>query len=308
MADTKIGNISVYEDDDGKAVWEFEGKVQSDIPLDTEAQNFAEAINELKKLSEQGGGEGGADIFKIIGSENSLAAVQIDNRSLNSESLTNHNFIFAVRGYSSTTKVETSAAVKYKTRVKKIIVGVSYKNEKILEIKTDKNGTITAAFDRMGNDIINGVNGSAANKTDCFEGVAVGWALAYNKVTESEYEKRKKQYEKDVEDTADPDDLPNFSDIENSDKENNVDWQNCFETKQVGYYASEGISKILLYSRGEPQYSSSISNSGWDVSRVMIKYFYNDGRVETDYTAQWQRIYDWVDGNNPNAVLWDKID
>ena len=57
MADIKIGDIAVYEDDDGKAVWEFEGKVQSDIPLDTDAQDFAGAINELKKLSEAGGGE-----------------------------------------------------------------------------------------------------------------------------------------------------------------------------------------------------------------------------------------------------------
>lgn len=57
MADTKFGEIAVYEDDDGKAVWEFEGKVQSDIPLDTEAQDFAGAINELKKLSEGEGGE-----------------------------------------------------------------------------------------------------------------------------------------------------------------------------------------------------------------------------------------------------------
>jgi hypothetical protein len=57
MADIKIGDIAVYEDDDGKAVWEFEGKVQSDIPLDTDAQDFAGAINELKKLSEMGGGD-----------------------------------------------------------------------------------------------------------------------------------------------------------------------------------------------------------------------------------------------------------
>lgn len=57
MADVKIGDITVYEDDDGKAVWEFEGKVQSDIPLDTDAQDFAGAINELKKLSEEGGGD-----------------------------------------------------------------------------------------------------------------------------------------------------------------------------------------------------------------------------------------------------------
>lgn len=57
MADKKLGEIAVYEDEDGKAVWEFEGKVQSDIPLDTEAQDFAGAINELKKLSLQGGGD-----------------------------------------------------------------------------------------------------------------------------------------------------------------------------------------------------------------------------------------------------------
>lgn len=61
MADTKFGEISVYEGDDGKAVWEFEGKVQSDIPLDTEAQDFAGAINELKKLSAEGGGDSDDD-------------------------------------------------------------------------------------------------------------------------------------------------------------------------------------------------------------------------------------------------------
>ncbi len=47
MADQEIGKITVSEDDDGKAVWEFEGKVQSDIPLDTDAKDFAGAINEL---------------------------------------------------------------------------------------------------------------------------------------------------------------------------------------------------------------------------------------------------------------------
>ena len=57
MADKKIGDITVYEDDDGKAVWEFEGKVQSDTPLDTKAQDFAGAINELFSY----GGEGGEE-------------------------------------------------------------------------------------------------------------------------------------------------------------------------------------------------------------------------------------------------------
>lgn len=57
MADKKMGDITVYEGDDGKAVWEFEGKVKSDIPLDTKAQDFAGAINELKKLSLEGGGD-----------------------------------------------------------------------------------------------------------------------------------------------------------------------------------------------------------------------------------------------------------
>ncbi|MBP1560360.1 MAG: hypothetical protein J6C96_03845 [Oscillospiraceae bacterium] len=59
--DVKIGTIKVSEDEDGKALWEFEGKVGSDIPLLTEAQNFAEAINELFQL-----GSGGGDIRAII--------------------------------------------------------------------------------------------------------------------------------------------------------------------------------------------------------------------------------------------------
>ena len=52
MDDKEIGKILVSENDDGKAVWEFEGLVTSDVPLDTESQDFANAINELaKKLS-----------------------------------------------------------------------------------------------------------------------------------------------------------------------------------------------------------------------------------------------------------------
>lgn len=49
MDDNEFGNISVSENEDGIAVWEFTGQVTSDIPLDTEAQDFANAINELSK-------------------------------------------------------------------------------------------------------------------------------------------------------------------------------------------------------------------------------------------------------------------
>lgn len=60
MDDNEIGKILVSENDDGKAVWEFEGLVTSDTPLDTESQDFAGAINELYDLfSEEGGGGDG---------------------------------------------------------------------------------------------------------------------------------------------------------------------------------------------------------------------------------------------------------
>lgn len=56
MDGKEIGNISVYENEDGKAVWEFKGLVTSDTPLDTEKQDYAGAINELAKKLQQGGG------------------------------------------------------------------------------------------------------------------------------------------------------------------------------------------------------------------------------------------------------------
>lgn len=57
MDGKEIGKILVSENDDGKAVWEFEGLVTSDVKLNTQNQHFAGAINELYDLfSEEGGG------------------------------------------------------------------------------------------------------------------------------------------------------------------------------------------------------------------------------------------------------------
>lgn len=58
MADKEIGKVQVSKNDDGKAVWEFEGLVTSDVKLKTDSQDFANAINELaKKLEQEGGGD-----------------------------------------------------------------------------------------------------------------------------------------------------------------------------------------------------------------------------------------------------------
>ncbi len=57
MADTEIGKMTVYKDDEGDSVLKVYGKLQTDKKLDTEAQTIVEAINELKKLSGEGGGE-----------------------------------------------------------------------------------------------------------------------------------------------------------------------------------------------------------------------------------------------------------
>ncbi|MDE5558929.1 MAG: hypothetical protein K2J32_14785, partial [Ruminococcus sp.] len=61
MENEKLGDITVEEDTDGKAVWVFEGKIKTDVPLETEADTVVEAINELVgKLQD---GEGGDDWY-----------------------------------------------------------------------------------------------------------------------------------------------------------------------------------------------------------------------------------------------------
>ena len=73
------GQMLVYKNDDGKAVVEFEGLVTSDVPLDTESQDFANAINELaKKLQQGGGGDGKLRGLSDGGSEN--LTVTIDEK------------------------------------------------------------------------------------------------------------------------------------------------------------------------------------------------------------------------------------
>ena len=58
MENEKLGEMTVEEDTDGKAVWVFEGKIKTDVPLETDADTVVEAINELAgKLQDEGGGD-----------------------------------------------------------------------------------------------------------------------------------------------------------------------------------------------------------------------------------------------------------
>lgn len=185
MADTKFGNISVYEDDDGKAVWEFEGKVQSDIPLDTEAQNFAEAINELKKLSAERGGDG---ILRAIIDDDTSSLIIAAGDGADDESHGVYNYTYETLEISDSITMQTTSgsttATKTKTFSAKLISKL-YNADGTLIFRAEcrSNGKITGFFDKDNAEIytekfeLNLGEGVGISGADA---PAIAWCMAKN--------------------------------------------------------------------------------------------------------------------------------
>lgn len=178
MDDNEIGKILVSENDDGKAVWEFEGLVTSDVPLDTESQDFANAINELVgKLQNEGGGD---DIYIVNGAGTSIAVSVISDRS--SGNYVTYSFICNTKAYKTVTVLSSKKTKVEKVWTKTVITGVLCDGEMIWKFGLNDKGNITAVYDRVGNEILKGTTGAAGQSvlTSTPEGIALGWALAYN--------------------------------------------------------------------------------------------------------------------------------
>ena len=205
MADIKIGDIAVYEDDDGKAVWEFEGKVQSDIPLDTDAQDFAGAINELKKLSEQGGGEG---YLRAIIDDDASSLIIVAGNGAEDEAHSVFNYTYETFKISDVIKTQVKSGDIVTTTTKEFSARLISKlynasEELIFRTECSSKGKIKSFYDGSGKEIFAenfdlnigeniGITGADAP--------AIAWCMAKNSESSSSLTEQKEAYKAGYED------------------------------------------------------------------------------------------------------------
>lgn len=170
------------------------------VPLMTDAQDIVGAINELF-LSCSGGG----DIFIVSGSLSGITVTTVKRRGEKDQELTVDFFAFNNDTYKTVTTLSAGNTSTERIWSKTIISEVLYNGETIWEFGLDDSGGVNAVFDRVGNDVLNGITGEKGESvlTSTPEGVALGWALAYNKEQNEALKKILDAYQDGIDDEKD---------------------------------------------------------------------------------------------------------
>lgn len=165
-------------------------------PLDTEKRELYDILNELF----QGGGEGG-DVFLVTGTESGITVTMVKNRG-EAQELTVEIFTFKTKTYKTITTVNSGKTTIKKTWSKTIITAVQKNDDTVWKFTLDIGGKATAVMDRVGNDVLNGLTGEDGKSvlTTTSEGVALGWALAYNNEQNSVLQKAIDAYKDGIDD------------------------------------------------------------------------------------------------------------
>lgn len=164
-------------------------------PLLTEHQDIVGAINELFQC-----GSGGGDVFQVGGSGSGITVTTVKNRG-KAQELTTEFFTFKTKEFKTMTTVTSGNTTVTKMWSKTVITEV-LKDETVWKFSLDSSGDVTAAFDSVGNDVLNGVTGADGNSviTPTPEGIALGWALAYNNEQDSALKKALDAYQDGIDD------------------------------------------------------------------------------------------------------------
>ena len=165
-------------------------------PLLTEAQDIVGAINELFQC-----GSGGGDIFLVNGSESGITVTMVKNRG-EAQELTANFFTFETKTYKTITPVGSGKTTREKTWSKNVITAILKNDETVCKFTLDSGGNATAVLDSVGNDVLNGITGEESKSvlTTTPEGIALGWALAYNKEQSSALQKAIDAYKDGIDD------------------------------------------------------------------------------------------------------------
>ena len=165
-------------------------------PLKTDAQDFVGAINELFQLC-----AGGGDVFLVNGSESGITVTTVKNRG-EAQELTADFFTFETKTYKTITTVGSGKTTIEKTWSKNVITAVLKNDETVWKFSLDSGGNAAAVLDSVGNDVLNGITGEEGKSvlTTTPEGIALGWALAYNKEQSSALQKAIDAYKDGIDD------------------------------------------------------------------------------------------------------------
>ena len=159
MDDKEIGKILVSENDDGKAVWEFEGLVTSDVELDTDAKDFAGAINELsKKLQQGGGGDGKLRGLSDGGSENLTVTIDEKDDTGTDQSIP-YQYKYEMIVFEKElkyTKTTGDTTTEHKQTFSKTVITALYDTDGMLVMRADCDGegNVLGYYDGNGEQLI----------------------------------------------------------------------------------------------------------------------------------------------------------
>ena len=147
------------------------------------------------------GGSGGGDVYLVSGSGSGITVTMVKKRGAEQE-LTVELFDFTVKTYKTITTVRSGNTAVEKIWTKTIVTEVLKNGETVWKFKLDSSGNATAVLDSAGNDVLNGVTGEDGNfvVTPTPEGIALGWAMAYNNEQNSALEKILDAYSNGIDD------------------------------------------------------------------------------------------------------------
>ena len=148
-----------------------------------------------------GGSGGGDDIYITAYSETAISIKTIADRTAETPETTDHAFTFTLKAFKTVTTAKTSKGKSTRTWIKNIITSVAnVEGTVIWTLEPNDIGTIIAVYDVGGNEILSGITNGDRVITNTPEGVALGYALAYNKEQENYTEELIEAYKNGIED------------------------------------------------------------------------------------------------------------
>ncbi|MBQ5320343.1 MAG: hypothetical protein J6K17_14730 [Oscillospiraceae bacterium] len=305
MADNEkqVGGLKTYVDTEDKAHFVFEGVVESNIPLLTDAQNFAEAINELFA---EGTGAANGYLRAVLDDETSSITIVAADGDAEAEGYTDYLYGYTVTDYSEDITMQTTVADTVTTTTKSIskrVVAQLYRASDgvvLLTAEDDGKGNIIGYTDQTGQPIYTAEWRTelveAEANSDGADSAAIAWVLARNMEQAVSFEQRKQDYRDGVKvgikggaDISEPWEKP-IDDLDVTFGENGemlTDGDLTDMSPEKGLYATctddEGNVTRYLHLWFDDYYSKS--SSLWEQSRLCWETYYADGTLYKSGTA-----------------------
>lgn len=165
--------------------------------------SFDEGLAIGLMLGRKGRTGGGDDIYITSYSASGITVSTISNRSAEALQTVDHTFSFILKEFKTVTTVKTSVKQHTRTWSKNIITSVSNGlGVTVWTLTPNNQGTIIAVYDANDNEILSGITNGDSVITNTPEGVALGYALAYNNEQSKLVEQLVQAYEDGITDQS----------------------------------------------------------------------------------------------------------